>query len=282
MPLFLKIFLIVSLMVNYLPALRFRKSKYFIYFFIAALIGSIHVAIIFFFKVNSYSVLPFISPLLLLALPNREIKQIIFSLLSLLILFPHFSENKIIPLMISTLNSAYIIFLLCEDLFNEIKINSFVPLFLPFLIMDILRGTINYYLYYENQQLLIRFASLFAVLEIITVLLIAYFGPSTNVRIKHKKVIVHNDENINPNSPNLQIIQLTKKELFNGLTNMELKVLSLLAEGLTNQEIANKLYVEKKTVYFHLGNIKSKLNIKSTSQLTKYAFKNFEKLQKSQ
>ncbi len=279
MPLFLKIFLIVSLLANYLPALRFRNNKYFIYFFVAALIGPIHVAIIFFFKVNSYSVIPFISPLLLLALPKKEIKHIIFSLLSLLILFPYFNEHKIIPLMVTTLNSAYIIFLLCEDLFNEIKINSFVPLFLPLLIMEFIRGTINYYLYYENQQLMIQYFSVFMILEIVTIILIAYFGPSANVRIKLKKGIVQNIQNISPVSNKNKInneVQPKSKSLDFGLTEREIDVLKLLADGLTSQEIAEKLFLSKKTVDYYRGSIRLKLNIQKKSELINFYNTNIE------
>lgn len=281
MPLFLKIFLIVSLIVNYLPALRFRNNKYFIYFFVAALIGPTTVAINHFFKVNSYPIIPFICPVLLLALPKKEIKHIIFSLLSLLILFPYFNEHKIIPLMISTLNSAYIIFLLCEDLFNEIKINSFVPLFLPLLIMEFIRGTISNYLYYENLQLMIQYFSVFMILEIVTIILIAYFGPSANVRIRLKKGIVDNDESIKPKPQTLHLIQIPGNGSFHGLTNMEMRVLSFLSEGYDSKEISQKLFVTSRTVYFHLNNLKAKLRISKTSHLQKYAIENCEKIKKT-
>lgn len=271
MPLFLKIFLIVSLIVNYLPAPRFVKNKYFVYFFAAALIGPTTVAINHFFKVNSYSVIPFISPVLLLALPKREIKQIIFSLLSLLILFPYFNEHKIIPLMISTLNSAYIIFLLCEDLYNEIKINSFVPLFLPFLIMDILRGTINYYLYYENIQLLIRFASLFAVLETITVLLIAYFGPDRKVNYNFS----NKGEKHRQDEQSAKFIVTTEQyykqfESSNGLTKREKEIILLIKTGLKSKDIAEKLHLSEKTVSNHRFLIKQKLGFSDYQSIKKY------------
>ncbi|MFA4924289.1 MAG: hypothetical protein WC557_08875, partial [Ignavibacteriaceae bacterium] len=124
MSLFSIVLRIVNIVVDILPVVRFRRNKYFIYFCVVALIDPIHFLLMHFLKINSYAIIPFIGPVLLLALPKREIKQIIFSLVSLIILLPHLGENKIIPLMITTLNIAYIIFLLCEDLFYGIKTKS--------------------------------------------------------------------------------------------------------------------------------------------------------------
>ena len=45
------------------------------------------------------------------------------------------------------------------------------------------------------------------------------------------------------------------------LSERELEVLQLIAEGLTNQEIAEKLFVSLNTVRSHTKNINSKLDV---------------------
>ena len=66
------------------------------------------------------------------------------------------------------------------------------------------------------------------------------------------------------------------------LTNKEMKVLSLLAEGLTTNEIAEKMYIGGRTVETHRANIMQKLNLKSSPQLIKYAILYSENLKKKQ
>ena len=45
----------------------------------------------------------------------------------------------------------------------------------------------------------------------------------------------------------------------------------LLAQGLSSQEIAGQLHLSAKTVDAHRANIKSKLKLKTTSELVAYA-----------
>ncbi len=58
------------------------------------------------------------------------------------------------------------------------------------------------------------------------------------------------------------------------LTPREQEVLVHIAEGLTNPEIAQKLYISVKTVDRHRENIMQKLNMHSRIDLVKYAIKN--------
>ncbi len=52
-----------------------------------------------------------------------------------------------------------------------------------------------------------------------------------------------------------------------GLSRRESEVASLVAEGLANKQIADKLFVTEKTVKFHLTNIYRKMKLKSRAQL---------------
>lgn len=64
-----------------------------------------------------------------------------------------------------------------------------------------------------------------------------------------------------------------RRNLHEDLTNRELEVLHLIADGLSNQEIADKLYITLKTVKTHVSNILSKLEVSDRTQATIYAFK---------
>jgi DNA-binding NarL/FixJ family response regulator len=54
------------------------------------------------------------------------------------------------------------------------------------------------------------------------------------------------------------------------LTPQELVVAHLVADGLSNRELASHLFVSIKTVEFHIHNIYAKLGIRSRVQLTNY------------
>jgi two-component system response regulator NreC len=58
---------------------------------------------------------------------------------------------------------------------------------------------------------------------------------------------------------------------FDVLTEREREVLTLIAQGLSNQEIADKLVISVKTVNRHRENIMAKLNLHSRVELVHYA-----------
>ena len=55
------------------------------------------------------------------------------------------------------------------------------------------------------------------------------------------------------------------------LSSRELEVLRLIASGLANKEIANKLFLTESTVELHASRIRKKLKLKSRTALVKYA-----------
>ena len=58
-----------------------------------------------------------------------------------------------------------------------------------------------------------------------------------------------------------------------GLTKREMEVLKLIAEGLFNKEIADKLSISEKTVKNHVSNIFRKINVSDRTQAAVYAIK---------
>lgn len=58
------------------------------------------------------------------------------------------------------------------------------------------------------------------------------------------------------------------------LSRREIEVLRLFAEGLTNQEIADKLFISIRTVESHKNHIMARLELKTTVDLVKFAIRN--------
>jgi two-component system response regulator NreC len=65
----------------------------------------------------------------------------------------------------------------------------------------------------------------------------------------------------------------TEKASLDGLTSREQEVLSLLAEGMSNDEIGESLQISKHTVARHRENLMRKLELHSRSELVKYAIR---------
>jgi two-component system response regulator NreC len=69
--------------------------------------------------------------------------------------------------------------------------------------------------------------------------------------------------------------QKTKIEnLHNILTDREIEIIKLVAEGIINKEISDKLNISTRTVDTHKANILHKLNLKSSVDIVKFAIKN--------
>lgn len=63
----------------------------------------------------------------------------------------------------------------------------------------------------------------------------------------------------------------TDRSAVDDLTEREQEVLALLAEGLTNEQIAEELVISKHTVARHRENLMRKLNLHNRSELVRYA-----------
>ncbi len=72
----------------------------------------------------------------------------------------------------------------------------------------------------------------------------------------------------------INIRAIRKANQSNILTNRELEVLELIAEGLLNKEIAYTLNISEKTVKNHVSNIFKKISVSDRTQAAVYAIKN--------
>jgi DNA-binding NarL/FixJ family response regulator len=57
-----------------------------------------------------------------------------------------------------------------------------------------------------------------------------------------------------------------------GISESELRVLRSLAQGMSNKQIAGKLFITEQTVKFHLTNIYRKLQVSNRTEATRYAY----------
>ncbi|AAP08420.1 MULTISPECIES: response regulator [Bacillus] len=67
--------------------------------------------------------------------------------------------------------------------------------------------------------------------------------------------------------------QKKEQPLHDDLTEREFEILLLIAEGKSNQEIADELFIALKTVKTHVSNILNKLNVSDRTQAVIYAFR---------
>ena len=70
---------------------------------------------------------------------------------------------------------------------------------------------------------------------------------------------------------NRRVAAWARGELPAGLTRREIEVLRLVAEGLSNKEIAQKLQVTKRTAEFHVSNILKKVGVASRVEAAMWA-----------
>ena len=81
----------------------------------------------------------------------------------------------------------------------------------------------------------------------------------------HPRVAVRVLQNLRGENPEAE-------PLFTELTERELDVLKLIASGLTNSQIAEKLVISENTVKGHVSNILSKLHVADRTQVAVYAW----------
>lgn len=130
----------------------------------------------------------------------------------------------------------------------------------------------------QKSKIVIQFLAI-AILVVLAIFFVLYFRISNknqnlelrNMRLKiedYLKYISTLEEKDNENSENDNYI-INKEEY--GLSNREEEVLSLIAQGLKNQEIADKMFVSLSTVKTHTKNIFEKLDVRNRIEAAKKA-----------
>ncbi len=70
------------------------------------------------------------------------------------------------------------------------------------------------------------------------------------------------------------VSSITKVGEYESLTKREVQIISLIALEMSNNEIAEELFISLRTVEFHKSNIMNKLRVKNNVGVAKYAIKN--------
>ena len=87
------------------------------------------------------------------------------------------------------------------------------------------------------------------------------------------KDVYHGESTLDPKVAGtvLRSVQNEPQDSSEELTDREVDVLELLAEGLPNEDIAEKLYISERTVRSHVSNILAKLDLTNRTQAALYA-----------
>ena len=71
----------------------------------------------------------------------------------------------------------------------------------------------------------------------------------------------------------IQKAESTAEDSYDSLTTREREVLQLAAEGLTNIEIAERLFISSRTAETHRANLMKKLHLSNHTELIRYAIR---------
>ncbi|MBA4406950.1 hypothetical protein C0389_06720 [bacterium] len=316
MSLFRVLFLIL-LIAQVFPIYPFRKTHFLNYFIASALIDPIFYLIRHIITIDTYTYFLIATMILFVAFPYKDLKVKVFLFIPLLLTLLHYEYNHFISLIGIELVSVFMIYQLIDYFYDEIKQDEKGSLFLLLIMLLTLLDAIKIFLYFEYIYISVLLYPFFVASNILLLVVISIAGPGKKIKIPSfflriitvkisengipvnnynselvrekmnsfeydslDKEIVHN-ENINHNAQKLHLVQLPGNGSFHELTNMEMKVLSFLSEGYDSKEISRKLFVTPGAVYFHLRNIKDKLQICKTSYLVKFAIENRDKIEKT-
>ena len=218
--------------------------------------------------------------ILFVAFPYKDLKVKVFLFIPLLLTLLHYEYNHFISLIGIELVSVFMIYQLIEYFYDEIKQDEKGSLFLLLIMLLTLLDAIKIFLYFKYIYISVLLYPFFVAGNILLLVIISIAGVRTKIRVP-SFLFSTKEENIShsylSNKHNkLNGVQPKTKSFDYGLTEREIEVLKLLADGLTSQEISEKLFLSKKTVDYYRGSIRLKLNIQKKSQLITFYNTNIE------
>lgn len=268
-------FLVLLTMVSCLgPLIRFKGHGLFYFFFILAISDPTHIFIRrTLIHNNEYTFIHYmiISALLVLSLPDLKLKYKIAILISAII-FLIIEPSDFRTVIGVALFQLYLILYFSNTIINDIFYKSELKYYLLILVFYHATLLVTKYIYYTDLSLHIKLYNYRLALNILSLSLIAILGPEKGTAIKsklleklkaRKKVIIYN---YNDEEARIEIKQLRKY----GLTEREIEILKLISRGYTSKEIAEQLYLSKKTIDYYRSNIRAKLNLSKKSEIVQF------------
>ena len=276
------ILIIVSLIAWYLPVISFRnEKKYFRYFVVNSLVDPIYIVIRYTFHIGVYNYIPIALLCEAMFFPQMDSRSRTISAVALLLITFTLGTNAYLELIICESVLALMSYYLLKNIFEELKKDSTFRTFQLVLLIYFLRNALVYYLYYYDQVMLHTNYTVLLIIVIVIPVVIAYLGPKRILSMNILPFIQSKISNSNLAVGPLELIQFDQPEFLDSLTKTEIRVLHLLACGLDYKQISERMYISRRTVYFHIQNLKKKLNINSITLLRKFAIKNFENFPKT-
>lgn len=296
------ILFIVYLISSFFAARSFQNNRFFYYLYVLAVVDPLFVGVrkIFAVSFSNSTYQSIVSLLILLAFPSNKHRTKLFLGVGVLLSMIHFDLELIVMLICNILVFVFVIIELAEILLIELKENdkAEVSIYYLLLISEALLNTSTVLLYFESTYLYVQLYPVILSTNILILFLLAVWGPKKKINLGFLGKIIarykgdykfpyfisfnkaenpanHNNtyhpNSINNASADEPINHNPFTTINHGLTRKEQEVLSFLSKGFTNQEIADLLHIDKRTIENHLQHIKEKLGYRTMHELRKFA-----------
>lgn len=277
--------ILTTMITGYLPVIRFRGHKYFTFFAINSLIDPLYAFFLFTHVISNFYYIPFALSLIISFLPGKFREVRVLTGIAAFMFSFHFINDKVVLRIMAAILSTGILVFLIKGIIDVVKKETKLYLFLALFTLNILVHGLSIFVYFEHVGVYTKYYSLLLLFDITTFALIAWAGPDKYIKVRYKQkfdteglnhVALKKVENVDTNSAT-NLNSVSNNGFHDKLTKKELEVFLFLCEGLTNEEIAKKLFRSKDTVETHLHRIKEKLQFESMAELRKYARNNHVK-----
>jgi DNA-binding CsgD family transcriptional regulator len=202
----------------------------------------------------------FTNLMMLYSLPNLSFKYK-FGFTIFILFYSVIARSEVTMLIIIIFIMVFTNGYFINEFIKTIKIERNVTLYLIPLIVLYSTGIFLTYYYYANPNLVVYTINYKFVLYIILNILITIWGPDKKFSII----------NYFPIHPPALIKKYSEDELILlGFSFREIEVYYYMISGLKNNQIAERMYLNKRTVESHLRSIKNKLGFKTVNELRKY------------
>lgn len=263
-----RLLVVISLFLCYFQVYRYRKHEMFIYFFILAASDPILIIRALLLNNNNIwnSYYTVMTVFLIFSLPRLNIKYKIGILFGVIIYFL-LDPRELRMFMVFNILQLFIIGYFVNEIISDIWNKNEIKYYLIILVIYNAIFVISRYIYYTDITLHLKVYNYRLMLVNFLVLLNTILGPEKGFVLKSKlidKFIRKRKVMVYGNSGNIYSVNDLKKY---GLTDREIEVLKLISRGYTSKEIAEQLYLSKKTIDYYRSNIKAKLNLSKKSEI---------------